>query len=181
MAAIRSGDEPGTARSPLRLRLVLALFGLVFSVFAVGLLAGRAPLGYVLLFAVMGLTAAVDVGVVLRHLRQGPHFQPGSQIPPYRAVNPDPVPPRPRREVDEGTRIRRYLTVMGSCLVLVVLAWAVVRHYSMPAALVMSAVAAVLPPVAVIIANYGVNLPSHGAGTGRTDGSVRPRDGGLED
>lgn len=42
---------------------------------------------------------------------------------------------------------------MGSCLVLIGLAWFVVRFYSINAAIAMSAVAAVIPPIAVIVAN----------------------------
>jgi len=46
-----------------------------------------------------------------------------------------------------------YVAVMGSCLVLIILAWTVVRLFSTTAAIVMSAVAAVLPPIAVMIGN----------------------------
>lgn len=59
----------------------------------------------------------------------------------------------------QSSRLRRrrrwYLGLMGVCLVLIVLAWNVVRLWSTTAAVVMSAVAAVLPPVAVVIANWG--------------------------
>ncbi len=48
--------------------------------------------------------------------------------------------------------------LMGTCLVLIVLAWNVVRLWSVPAALVMSAIAMVIPPIAVIVGNRG-----HGA------------------
>jgi hypothetical protein len=48
-----------------------------------------------------------------------------------------------------------YVLLMGSCLTLIILAWFVVRLFSIPAAVAMSAVAAVLPPVAVIVANWG--------------------------
>ena len=44
---------------------------------------------------------------------------------------------------------------MGTCVVLIVLAWNVVRLWSVTAALVMSVVAAVLPPAAVIVGNLG--------------------------
>lgn len=44
---------------------------------------------------------------------------------------------------------------MGSCVVLIVLAWNVVRLWSITAAVVMSVVAAVLPPAAVIVGNLG--------------------------
>ncbi len=43
---------------------------------------------------------------------------------------------------------------MGLCLLLIVLAWNVVRFWSTTAAVVMSLVAAVIPPVAVIVANW---------------------------
>lgn len=59
----------------------------------------------------------------------------------------------------QSARLRRrrrwYLALMGTCLVLIVLAWNVVRLWSTPAAVVMSVAAAVLPPVAVLIANWG--------------------------
>ena len=48
-----------------------------------------------------------------------------------------------------------YVLLMGSCLTLIILAWFVVRLFSIPAAVGMSAVAAVLPPIAVIVANWG--------------------------
>lgn len=54
---------------------------------------------------------------------------------------------------------RLYLWLMGTCIGLIVLAWFVVRLWSVPAALVMSAVAAVIPPVAVIIANRSPDPP----------------------
>ena len=61
---------------------------------------------------------------------------------------------RPRSE-----RLRRrqqwYFALMGVCLVLIVLAWNLVRLWSTTAAVVMSVVAALLPPIAVIIANWG--------------------------
>jgi len=44
---------------------------------------------------------------------------------------------------------------MGTCVVLIVLAWNVVRLWSTTAAVVMSVVAAVLPPVAVFVGNLG--------------------------
>lgn len=54
----------------------------------------------------------------------------------------------------QTTRKRWYFAIMGLCLVLIVLAWNVVRLYSTTAAVVMSAVSAVLPPIAAIVANW---------------------------
>ena len=71
---------------------------------------------------------------------------------------------RPRRvtatrvRASQSDRLRRrrrwYFGLMATCLVLILLAWNVVRLWSTTAALVMSAVAAVIPPVAAIVANW---------------------------
>jgi hypothetical protein len=53
------------------------------------------------------------------------------------------------------TRKRAYFVMMGVCVALVVLAWWVVRLYSMTTAIVMSVVALVIPPIAVMVANAG--------------------------
>jgi hypothetical protein len=156
---MRSGDEPGHARSPLRLRLGLAGFGLVTALIAAVVVHRVAPAPVVIGFVAVAVLAAVDLAVVAYRLRLGPHFQPGPQIPPYRPLEPEarvrpaPVP------LTEQVRMRRYLTIMITCLALIVVAWFWVRLYSTTAAVVMSMVAAVLPPVAVIVANFGVQLP----------------------
>ena len=48
-----------------------------------------------------------------------------------------------------------YFWLMGTCVVLIVLAWNVVRLWSTTAAVVMSVVAALIPPAAAILANSG--------------------------
>jgi hypothetical protein len=53
----------------------------------------------------------------------------------------------------QRTRRRRYLVLMGICIGLIVPAWTVVRLVSVPAAVAMSLVAAVIPPIAAIVAN----------------------------
>ncbi|MFE6775976.1 DUF3099 domain-containing protein [Streptomyces sp. NPDC057702] len=50
-------------------------------------------------------------------------------------------------------RRRGYFLMMGTCLTLFVLAWAVVRLWSIPVAVGMCVVAMVLPPIAAIVAN----------------------------
>ena len=63
-----------------------------------------------------------------------------------------------RRTVEavERTKRRRvYFTLMGICVALIVLAWNVVRFWSTTAAVVMSVVAAVIPPVAAFLGNLG--------------------------
>ncbi|WP_121254464.1 DUF3099 domain-containing protein [Nocardioides ferulae] len=59
----------------------------------------------------------------------------------------------------QSVRLRRrqrwYFALMGTCLVLILLAWNVVRLWSTTAAVAMSVVAAVIPPVAALVANWG--------------------------
>jgi hypothetical protein len=44
---------------------------------------------------------------------------------------------------------------MGTCLVLFVLSWAVIRLFSTTAAVVVSIIALAIPPLAAIVANAG--------------------------
>jgi hypothetical protein len=80
----RTGNEPVTARSPLRMRLWLSVWGLIWTTggtvaFA---LAGRTE--WATACAVLWLIVVVDLVMIVRHIRQGPHYQPGPDIPPYR-------------------------------------------------------------------------------------------------
>lgn len=52
-------------------------------------------------------------------------------------------------------RDRAYFILMGLCIVTVILAWTVVGRFSVTAAVLMSVVAMVIPPVAIIIVNAG--------------------------
>jgi Family of unknown function (DUF6343)/Protein of unknown function (DUF3099) len=153
----RTGDEPVHARSALGLRLGLTLAGMVcWAGAAVLMLVVGEPV-IAAVFGGVAVLAAVNAGVVVHRIRQGPHWQPGRTIPPYRPVPPE-RPERPRRvrePVDENTRARRYLVIMGTCLALIVLAWGVVRLWSVTAAVIMSMIAMVLPPIAALVANSG--------------------------
>jgi hypothetical protein len=53
------------------------------------------------------------------------------------------------------TRNRAYFVLMGGCITAFILAWAVVRLFSVTAAIAISVVAAIIPPIAVIVANAG--------------------------
>ncbi|WP_037860715.1 DUF6343 family protein [Streptomyces sp. NRRL S-340] len=81
---MRTGSEPTTARSALRARFWLCLWGLAWAMFgtAVFVLLGRP--GWAAACGVLWLVIAVDFAVVVRHLRQGAHYQPGRDVPPYR-------------------------------------------------------------------------------------------------
>jgi peptidoglycan/LPS O-acetylase OafA/YrhL len=154
---VRTGDEPAHARSPLGLRLALTIAGTVlWAVAAAVMLASGMPVpGEV--FAVIAVLSALNAAFVVHRMRQGPHWQPGRSTPPYRPVT-EPRPERvrePRPPIDEHTRARRYLIIMGTCLGLLVLAWGLVRLWSVPLAIGMSMVAMVLPPIAAVIANQG--------------------------
>jgi hypothetical protein len=85
----RTGSEPVQARSPLRLRLGLALCGVVWgAAAAVGFALTGHP-GFAAAVAAIGALALADAVVVVRHIRQGAHYQPGRSIPPYRPVERD--------------------------------------------------------------------------------------------
>ena len=60
-------------------------------------------------------------------------------------------------------RRRAYFALMGVCVLLIVLAWNLVRLWSITAAVAMSVVAAVIPPIAAIIGNLGSLDDSAGA------------------
>jgi hypothetical protein len=160
---MRTGDEPRHARSPLRMRLALAAFGLVCSVAGVVAFAVAGSPGWELGFAALGLVALVNLLVVAAHLRQGPHYQPGRDIPPYRPADSGrrrgggdrrAAHPPPTLE----SRRRWYFLLMGLCLTLFVLAWGWVRLFSPTAAIIISVVAAAIPPVAAIVANAGSSI-----------------------
>jgi Flp pilus assembly protein TadB len=150
---IRSGDEPIHARSPVRLRLGLALFGLVTTAAAAVLFVLVGHPGVAIAFAVVAVLAAVDVVVASVRIRQGPHFQPGPDVPPYRPVDRQRPERRARDPVPLRTRRRVYTAMMGVCVTLILLAWVWIRLVSTTAAIAMSAVAAVIPPVAAVVAN----------------------------
>ncbi|MEC3997954.1 DUF6343 family protein [Actinacidiphila sp. DG2A-62] len=91
----RTGSEPVQARSPLRLRLTLAVLGVVWgTAAAVGFALADHP-GWAAVTAAIAALALVDTVLVIRHIRQGPHYQPGRSVPPYRPVERE-DPPRPR-------------------------------------------------------------------------------------
>lgn len=149
---MRTGDEPATARSPLRLRLGLAVFGAVASA-AAAIVFG--VLGYAVFsagFAVVAAVACLNAAVVVVRIRQGPRFQPGPDVPPYEPVRPA-RPARQPHPLRLATREHIYLALMGVCLTLIVVAWTVIYRYSGTAAVAMSAAALFIPPIAVIIAN----------------------------
>ena len=85
----RSGSEPLQARSALRLRLALASCGLVWAVAAAVGFAWVGLAAWAGVMAGIAAVAVVDVGVVIRHIKQGPHYQPGRDVPPYRPVEPE--------------------------------------------------------------------------------------------
>ncbi|WP_066932413.1 DUF6343 family protein [Streptomyces sp. NBRC 110611] len=80
---MRTGDEPLHARSSLRLRCGLALWGLLWAIAGAVLFAGAGRPQWAAACAALAMVAATDLVVVVRHIRQGPHYQPGRDIPPY--------------------------------------------------------------------------------------------------
>ncbi|MGW6537225.1 DUF6343 family protein [Streptomyces sp. NPDC055051] len=100
---MRTGSEPATARSALRLRFWLSAWGMVWAVFGTVafVLVGRP--GWAVACGVLLVIVAADMTAVLRRLRQGPHWQPGRDVPPYEPDHGD-GRPRSRFEADRGGR-----------------------------------------------------------------------------
>jgi hypothetical protein len=61
----------------------------------------------------------------------------------------------PARSASDRHRRRVYFAIMVPCLTLIVVAWTIVQFFSVTAAVVMSAVAMLMPPLAAILANAG--------------------------
>ncbi|MGW5396960.1 DUF6343 family protein [Streptomyces sp. NPDC003952] len=81
--AVRTGNEPVTARSALRLRFWLSLWGMVWSGAGAAAFSLASRPGWAAACAAVTVLAAVDLVVVLHRMRQGPHYQPGRDVPPY--------------------------------------------------------------------------------------------------
>ncbi|MGX1129837.1 hypothetical protein RKD49_002027 [Streptomyces glaucescens] len=80
---MRTGSEPMTARSALRARFWLSLWGLTWAIFGTAAFALVGRVGWAIACGVLWLVATIDMIMVLRHIRQGPHYQPGPDVPPY--------------------------------------------------------------------------------------------------
>ncbi|MDT9694577.1 DUF6343 family protein [Streptomyces sp. P17] len=80
---MRTGSEPTTARSALRTRFWLSVWGLVWAVFGTVAFALAGRTGWAVACGVLALVVAVDMFFIVRHIRQGPHYQPGRDVPPY--------------------------------------------------------------------------------------------------
>jgi hypothetical protein len=87
---MRTGSEPTTARSALRARFWLSVWGLVWTTFGTVVFALLGRTGWAAACGVLWLIVTVDLAVILRHIHQGPHWQPGREVPPYQ-------PPEHRR------------------------------------------------------------------------------------
>lgn len=83
---MRTGSEPVTARSALRMRFWLSVWGLIWAGAAAAVFAALDARPYAGVCAAIALIALVDLVVIVRRMRQGPHFQPGRDIPPYEPV-----------------------------------------------------------------------------------------------
>lgn len=92
---LRSGNEPITARSALRLRFWLSVWGMIWAVGGTVAFVLLDRPGWAIACGVLFLVAATDMAMIVRHIRQGPHYQPGPDVPPYSHGGPGPSPPLP--------------------------------------------------------------------------------------
>ncbi|MBB4161842.1 hypothetical protein FB387_005770 [Streptomyces cinereoruber] len=72
-----------TARSPLRMRFWLSVWGLLWAAFGTVAFALVGRPGWAAACGVLFLVVLVDLVLVVRRMRQGPHWQPGRDVPPY--------------------------------------------------------------------------------------------------
>ncbi|MEU3598026.1 DUF6343 family protein [Streptomyces sp. NPDC006798] len=102
---MRTGSEPVTARSPLRMRFWLSVWGLIWAGGGTAVFLLTSHPGWAALCGALLLIVLVDLVVVVRHIRQGPHFQPGRDIPPYEPVREehDRAGPGPAGRAPPGT------------------------------------------------------------------------------
>ncbi|MFE8951681.1 DUF6343 family protein [Streptomyces althioticus] len=91
---MRTGSEPTTARSPLRVRFWLSVWGVLWTVSGTVAFALAGYPGWALACGMLFLIVVADLAFVVRHIRQGPHYQPGRDVPPY---EPPHGPPTDRR------------------------------------------------------------------------------------
>ncbi|MFD9501700.1 DUF6343 family protein [Streptomyces sp. NPDC060035] len=80
---MRTGSEPSTARSPLRMRLWLSLWGMLWAAFGLMAFVLTGRVGWATACGVLLAVTVTDLCVVVHHIRQGAHYQPGRDIPPY--------------------------------------------------------------------------------------------------
>ncbi|MEU8929486.1 DUF6343 family protein [Streptomyces sp. NPDC048409] len=97
---VRTGSEPATARSALRARLWLSVWGVAWAIFGTAAFALVGRPGWAAACGALWLVATADMVVILRHIRQGPHYQPGRDVPPYPPA--DGGPRRLRRPPQHG-------------------------------------------------------------------------------
>ncbi|MEU1073835.1 MULTISPECIES: DUF6343 family protein [unclassified Streptomyces] len=80
---MRTGSEPSTARSPLRMRFWLSVWGLIWALAGTAGFALEGRPGWTAACAALALLVTVDLAMIVHHIHQGPHYQPGPDIPPY--------------------------------------------------------------------------------------------------
>lgn len=99
---MRTGNEPLQARSPLRMRRGFALWGLLWAAAGTVAFALVGRPGWAAACAVVTAVAATDLVVVVRHIHQGAHYQPGKDVPPYEPDHGSGTGPPSRSPPDLG-------------------------------------------------------------------------------
>ncbi|MFF0228094.1 DUF6343 family protein [Streptomyces sp. NPDC004629] len=99
---MRTGSEPSTARSALRARFWLSVWGVAWAIFGTAVFALLDRTGWAIACGLLWLVTTVDLIMIVRHIRQGPHYQPGRDVPPYAP----PASPPYRRPSQRRSRYR---------------------------------------------------------------------------
>lgn len=105
---MRTGSEPVTARSPLRMRFWLSVWGLIWTALGTTAFAIAGNPGWALACGVLLLIVATDLVLVLRHIRLGARYQPGRDVPPYEPGRHGRGPEQ-SFDHDLGSRVREWI------------------------------------------------------------------------
>ncbi|MEU0986987.1 DUF6343 family protein [Streptomyces sp. NPDC005953] len=94
---MRTGSEPVTARSALRLRFWLSVWGFLWAAAGTAAFSLTGHPGWAAAFGALLVIVTVDLSMIVHHIHQGAHYQPGRDVPPYEPVHgrnqPRPRPP----------------------------------------------------------------------------------------
>lgn len=79
---MRTGSEPVTARSALRMRFWLSVWGLLWTAAGTSAFAAAGQTGWSVLCGVLLAVVVTNLVIVVHRIRQGPRYQPGRDVPP---------------------------------------------------------------------------------------------------
>ena len=167
-----AGHEARQARSPLRLRLALVIFGLLMGLASIVVTAraGIVPGEIVAVLFTVGVV--IDLAVVVHRLRHDGGAARTEPLPPPAALQVGPSRPKiTARATTERGRMRHSLAVVVLFLVLLAVDWLALGGVSKTGAVMVTLALLVLPLGAMVVASGGaVTAPGQTLPTPHADG-----------